>query len=255
MKFLIVDDEPLARVRMRKLLAEAKENAEIDDADCADEALKKILEDKPFAVFLDIQMPGKGGFEIVEEIADNSEKYKHKPFVVFVTAFDDYAIKAFEKNAVDYLLKPVDTERLAKTIEKLEYIQKTREPSDILYEKLRNLVENRQQVDYLQRIQVRVGDRTLLIPVGEIVRFESDEKYTAVYTTDNRYIIDATISYLEEKLDPSKFVRIQRANLVAINQIAEIRRSFPGRVSVILKDTAKTAVPVGRNYMDKLKNL
>jgi len=255
MKVLVVDDEPLARIRMRKLLLESGKELEIDEADGADKALEKITESKPFAVFLDIQMPGKGGFELIEDL----EKIPKEdiPYIIFVTAFDKYAIEAFKKNAIDYLLKPVEQDRLVQTLEKLEAFEHSNKHEsglDDLYKKLRDLIGNKSD-KYLQRLQVRVGDRTLLINTADIVRFESDEKYTAVYTNDNRYIIDTPIVDLESKLDPEAFIRVHRANLLAVNRIAEIRRQFPGKLSVVLNDSAKTVVPVGRNYADKVRDL
>ncbi len=255
MKVLIVDDEPLARVRMRKLLLESGKEMEIDEADGADKALNKIKENKPFAVFLDIQMPGKSGFELVEDLAEIPRE--DIPHVIFATAFDEYAIKAFEKNAIDYLLKPIEQDRLLQTLEKLTLLEnskKNKNGSDDLYEKLMNLVKNKDE-KYLQRLQVKIGDRTLLINTADIVRFESDEKYTAVYANDNRYIIDTPIIDLESKLDPEAFIRVHRANLVAVSRIAEIRRQFPGKLTVILNDSAKTVIPVGRNYVDKVRDL
>jgi len=255
MKVLVVDDEPLARIRMRKLLLESGKNLEIDEADGSDKALEKIMESKPFAVFLDIQMPGKGGFEFIEDL----EKIPKEdiPYIIFVTAFDKYAIEAFKKNAIDYLLKPVEQDRLTQTLEKLAAFENSNKHDsgiDDLYKKLRDLIGNKSD-KYLQRLQVRVGDRTLLINTADIVRFESDEKYTAVYTNDNRYIIDTPIVDLESKLDPEAFIRVHRANLLAVNRISEIRRQFPGKLSVVLNDSAKTIVPVGRNYADKVRDL
>jgi two-component system LytT family response regulator len=253
MKVLIVDDEPLARVRMRKLLLECDNGLEIDDAENADMALGKIRENKPFAVFLDIQMPGKGGFELLEDLCKIPKE--DVPHIVFATAFDEYAIKAFEKIAIDYILKPVKKERLQQTLEKLAILEKKHDKgADNLYEKLKDLIENKSE-KYLQRLHVKIGDRTLLINAADIVRFESDEKYTAVYTADNRYIIDTPMIELENKLDPAAFIRVHRANLIAVKRIAEIRRQFYGKLAVILNDTAKTIIPVGRNYVDKVKGL
>jgi two-component system LytT family response regulator len=255
MKVLIVDDEPLARVRMRKLLLAYNSDLEIDEAESADMAFGKIKENKPFAVFLDIQMPGKGGFELIEDLSEIPEE--DIPHIVFATAFDEYAIKAFEKNAIDYLLKPVEQNRLVQTLEKLTALENSKKHgsgADNLYEKLKKLIEDKNE-KYLQRLHVKIGDRTLLINTADIMRFESDEKYTAVYANDTRYIIDTPIVDLESKLQPGAFIRVHRANLIAVNRIAEIRRQFPGKLTVVLNDSAKTAVPVGRNYVDKVKNL
>ena len=249
MKVLIVDDEPLARVRMRKLLQESGKDLEIYEAESADAALVKIEENNPFAVFLDIQMPKKGGFELIEDLV---KKEKKIPYIIFATAFDEYAIKAFEKNALDYLLKPVEQDRLLQTLDKLFALEK----SDFgnFYEKLENLIAGKTE-KYPQRLHVKIGDRILLINVSDIIRFESDEKYTAVYTNDARYIIDTSMIDLENKLNPQDFIRVHRANLIAINKIAEIRRQFPGKLTVVLNDSAKTVIPVGRNYVDKVREL
>lgn len=255
MKVLVVDDEPLARVRMRKLLQESGKELEIDEADGADKALQKIIENKPFAMFLDIQMPGKNGFELLEDLHKNLKE--NIPNIIFVTAFDEYAIKAFEKNAIDYLLKPVEQDRLLQTLEKLFILESQKNPeekSDALYEKLKFLIDNAGD-KYVQRLQIKIGDRTLLINTNDIIRFESDEKYTAVYTNDNRYIIDTPIIDLESKLDPKFFVRVHRAHLVSVSRISEIKRQFPGKLAVILNDNAKTIIPVGRNYTDRVREL
>jgi two-component system LytT family response regulator len=256
MKVLIIDDEPLARVRMRKLLLACGKELEIDEAESADKAFRKILENKPFAIFLDIQMPGKGGFELVEDLS--KIQAQDIPRIIFATAFDEYAIKAFEKNAIDYLLKPVEQDRLKQTVEKLfalENSKKRDNSSANLYEKLKSLIEDRDDSKYAQKLRVKIGDRTLLINISDIVRFESDEKYTTVYTNDNRYVIDTPIVDLESKLPPKLFLRVHRANLVAVDRITEIRRVFPGKISVVLNDSAKTIVPVGRSYADRVKEL
>lgn len=256
MKVLVVDDEPLARVRMRKLLLACSDKLEIDEAENADKAFQKISENKPFAVFLDIQMPGKGGFELLEDLA--SIPAENLPHIIFATAFDEYAIKAFDKNAIDYLLKPVEQERLQQTIEKLFTLKDSKKQGDSsasLYEKLKTLIEERDEPKYFQKLRVKIGDRTLLINVEDVVRFESDEKYTTLYTNDNRYVIDIPIVDLENKLPPKQFLRIHRAHLVAMNRITEIRRIFPSKFSVVLNDAAKTVVPVGRSYADRIKEL
>jgi two-component system LytT family response regulator len=256
MKVLVVDDEPLARVRMRKLLSECGKELEIDEAESADKALAKIMENKPFAVFLDIQMPGKGGFELIEDLSKIPPE--ELPYIIFATAFDEYAIKAFEKNAIDYLLKPVEQERMQQTVEKLFSLDNSKKQGGgaaDLYEKLKNLIDSKDDSKYLQKLKVKIGDRTLLVNISDIVRFESDEKYTTVYTNDARHIIDIPLVDLESRLPPKLFLRVHRANLVAISRIVEIRRVFPGKISVILNDSAKTIVPVGRNYVERVRDL
>ncbi|MDR0517013.1 MAG: LytTR family DNA-binding domain-containing protein [Fibromonadaceae bacterium] len=256
MKVLVVDDEPLARVGMRKLLLACGKELEIDEAENADKAFAKIAENKPFAVFLDIQMPDKGGFELLEDLSKVSPE--ELPYIIFATAFDEYAIKAFEKNAIDYLLKPVELERLKQTVEKLFTLKNSKKQGDgpaELYEKLKSLIETKDDSKYLQKLKVKIGGRTLLINIADIVRFESDEKYTTVYTNDAHHIIDIPLIDLEHVLPPKLFLRVHRANLVAVSRIIEIRRLFPGKISVVLNDSAKTIVPVGRNYVERVKDL
>ncbi|MDR2580935.1 MAG: LytTR family DNA-binding domain-containing protein, partial [Fibromonadaceae bacterium] len=171
-------------------------------------------------------------------------------------AFDEYAIKAFEKNAIDYLLKPIEQERLLQTVEKLFILKNSKKNGDeSLYEKLKDLINGKDDSKYLQKLKIKIGDRTLLVNIEDIVRFESDEKYTIVYANNNRYTIDTPLTSLESQLPPKLFLRVHRANLVAISCITEIRRVALGKLSVVLNDSAKTMVPVGRNYVERVREL
>lgn len=246
---LIVDDEPLARARMRKLLEPfASRAVVVGEAGDGRQAVEMIRALKPDVVFLDIQMPGMTGFEVLAELPEDET-----PWIVFATAFDEYAVKAFEENAIDYLLKPIEPERLQLTIDKLERLDKG--AGNNFYEGLRRLVERTQGGSYMQRLQVKIGDRTLLVHVRDIIRFESDEKYTAVHTLESKYIIDTPLVDLEQKLDPQAFIRVHRAHLVAIAHIVEIQRQFGGKLRVLLDDKSHTAIAVSRNYVDKVKGL
>lgn len=246
---LIVDDEPLARIRMHKLLEPFTDRISIvGEAGDGRQAVEKIRSLKPDVVFLDIQMPGMTGFEVLAELSE-----EETPWIVFATAFDEYAVKAFEENAMDYLLKPIEPERLQQTLEKLEKFEKS--TGNNFYEGLRKLVERTQTGSYMQRLQVKIGDRTLLVHVRDIIRFESDEKYTAVHTLDSKYIIDTPLVELEQKLDPQEFIRVHRAHLVSIPHIIEIQRQFGGKLRILLDDKAHTAIAVSRNYIDKVRGL
>ncbi|MBO4436676.1 MAG: LytTR family transcriptional regulator DNA-binding domain-containing protein [Fibrobacter sp.] len=251
---LIVDDEPLARMRMRSLLEKYSEDLEIiDEAGSGAQAISKINELTPDVVFLDIQMPDMDAFEVLKNVDEDV-----MPLIVFTTAYENFALRAYEENTVDYLLKPVEPERLEATMEKLRKrlpdIEATNQmPADFSWEKFRSLMAMGDQ--YLQRIQVKIGDRILLVNVDEIIRFHSEEKYTTVYTPTNQYIIDTPLVDLEKKLDPRQFVRVHRAHLVAIDYIAEIRKSDMSRLNVVLRDKEHTQILVSRNFVKTVRNL
>jgi two-component system LytT family response regulator len=189
----------------------------------------------------------------------NSLNEEEIPLVVFTTAFDDYALRAYEENTIDYLLKPIEDERLSLTMEKLRKQAKAQvsTENDLLssfsWDKFKQLVAAEQP--FLSRIQVRIGDRTILVNVDEVIRFQSEEKYTMAYTLTNQYLIDTPLVELEAKLNPQQFVRVHRAHLVAIDYIAEIHRAEAGRLCIILKDKAKTMISVSRNFVKRVRHL
>lgn len=251
---LIIDDEPLARMRIRSLLEKYSEDLEIvDEASSGSQAISKINELAPDVVFLDIQMPDMDAFEVLKNVDEDI-----MPLIVFTTAYENFALRAYEENTVDYLLKPVDPERLESTMEKLRKrlpdIEATNQmPADFSWEKFRSLMAMGDQ--YLQRVQVKIGDRILLVNVDEIIRFHSEEKYTTIYTPTNQYVIDTPLVDLEKKLDPRQFVRVHRAHLVAIDYIAEIRKTDSSRLNVILRDKDHTQILVSRNFVKTVRNL
>ncbi|MCF0215021.1 MAG: response regulator transcription factor [Fibrobacteraceae bacterium] len=251
---LIVDDEPLARMRMRSMLEPyASEFEVVGEAGSGEEAVQKIREESPDVVFLDIQMPDMNAFDVLQKINEDE-----MPLIVFTTAYENFALRAFEENTVDYLLKPIEEERLANTVEKLRkrlvsLDSESQIPLDFSWDKFRSMIDP--SGFFLQRVQVKIGDRILLVNVDEIIRFHSEEKYTTVYTPTNQYVIDTPLVDLEKKLDPRQFVRIHRAHLVAIDSIAEIRKSDASRLCVILNDKEKTQLLVSRNFVKKVRNL
>ena len=247
---LIVDDEELARLRMRKQLEPYASKVEIvGEAQDGVSALEKIRSLKPDLVFIDIQMPGMTGLEVIAQLKD-----EEIPWIVFATAFDEYAIKAFEESAMDYLLKPIEADRLAATMAKLERLSSKANPA--VMDTVRKLIEAQNPTaNYLQRIQVKIGDRTLLLNIEQTIRFEAEDKYTTVHTDESKYVIDTPLVELEARLDPAKFMRIHRAHLVNISRIAEIQRQFGGRLKVVLNDKSKSGLPVSRNFVDKVRAL
>ena len=250
---LVIDDEPLARKRMMQLLEPFSSEIEIlGEAGSGAQAVKMIHEMLPDVVFLDIQMPDMDAFEVLHSL-----RGEDMPLVIFTTAYDNFALKAFEENTVDYLLKPVDPERLATAIEKLRrmipQVDDTTVPPGFSWEKLCNLVD--MSVLYLQRLQVKVGDRIVFVNIDEVIRFHSEEKYTTVYTVSGQYVIDTPLVELEKKLDPRHFTRVHRSHIVAIDYIAECRKGDAGRMVMVLRDKAATQLVVSRSLVKKIRNL
>ena len=250
---LIVDDEPLARKRMISLLEPFSSEIEIlGEAGSGAQAVKMIHELLPDVVFLDIQMPDMDAFEVLHSLQSDEV-----PLVIFTTAYDNFALKAFEENTVDYLLKPVDSERLAVAIEKLRrqipQVDDTTVPPGFSWEKLCSLVD--MSALYLQRLQVKVGDRIVFVNIDEVIRFHSEEKYTTVYTVNGQYVIDTPLVELEKKLDPRHFTRVHRSHIVAIDYIAECRKGDAGRMVMVLRDKAATQLVVSRSLVKKIRTL
>lgn len=250
---LVIDDEPLARKRMMQLLEPFSSEIEIlGEAGSGAQAVKMIHEMLPDVVFLDIQMPDMDAFEVLHSL-----RGEDMPLVIFTTAYDNFALKAFEENTVDYLLKPVDPERLATAIEKLRrmipQVDDTTVPPGFSWEKLCNLVD--MSVLYLQRLQVKVGGRIVFVNIDEVIRFHSEEKYTTVYTVNGQYVIDTPLVELEKKLDPRHFTRVHRSHIVAIDYIAECRKGDAGRMVMVLRDKAATQLVVSRSLVKKIRNL
>lgn len=243
---IIVDDEELARKRLRRLLKKHDATVEIvGEASNGDEALETIASSHPDIIFLDVQMPGLNGFEVVRRLTD-------KPYIVFATAYDRYALQAFEENSVDYLLKPIEQARLDRTMDKIHR----------LFEHLSHPInENIERVlaqlsrESLKRLKVQVGEKIYLIDCADIAYFESKEKYTFLHTADKEYLIDTTLNDLESKLDPSNFIRIHRSHIVNVSFIRELVKWFAGRYKVRLKDKNVTELTVSRGYTDQIRRL
>lgn len=251
---LIIDDEPLARKRMMSLLEEYADEIDVmDEAENGEQAVSKIKSLRPDVVFLDIQMPDMDAFDVLHALEPTEV-----PLVIFTTAYDNFAVKAFEEKAVDYLLKPVEAERLDAAIAKLR--EKFPEddfdlpvPPDFSWEKFRNVVDLSNY--YLQRLQIRRGERVIFVNVEEVIRFQSEEKWTRVYTINDIYMMNTPLTELEKRLDPRQFVRVHRSSIVAIDYISEYRRNDDGRITLILRDKNNTELLVSRPLLKKLRDL
>jgi DNA-binding LytR/AlgR family response regulator len=254
---VIADDERLMREQLRSRLAEVWPELEIvAEAKNGREAVDAVAEHHPDLVFLDIRMPGMTGVEAAREIGDACH-------VVFITAYSEYAVEAFEQGAVDYVLKPADSERLALTVARLKK-RLGAKPADLgdLLEKLAAKLDlpaaaadpAQPKSRYLQWIQASMGQQIRMIPVAEVLFFTSDEKYTRVQTDTYEALIRKPIKELVEELDPEQFWQIHRATIVNVKAIAGISRDLRGRQLVQLRNYPQK-LEVSRNYTHLFKQM
>jgi two-component system, LytTR family, response regulator len=242
---VIVENEQRSLSRMKRLLAEFNRDVEVvGEAIDGAKAVDIIANLRPDLVFLDIDLPELNGFEVLQRLPT-------QPAVIFTTAFSQHALEAFKTYAVDYLLKPIDSEGLRRSLEKLRAMGFNHAQFGVALQKLLESTGSH----YLTRLACRVGDRTTLLKIGEILYFQSDNKYTSVYTANREYLIDTPLVALERELNPRDFVRIHRSALVNVSWIAEIRRSFNGKMTVVLRDAVGRELQASRSYVDNLKGL
>lgn len=252
---IIADDERLMREQLRARLAEVWPELEIvAEARNGEEAVIAVREHRPDLAFLDIRMPGKTGVEAARDIGDACH-------VVFITAYSEYAVEAFEQGAVDYVLKPAERERLELTIQRLRK-RIGAKPSDLsaLLDRLAARLEqpagaNAARSDtHLQWIQASMGQQLKMIPVSDVLFFTSDEKYTRVQTETYEALIRKPIKELVEELDPKQFWQIHRATIVNVKAIAGVTRDFRGRQLVQLKSHPEK-LEISRNYTHLFKQM
>jgi two-component system LytT family response regulator len=240
MTCIIVDDEELARNLLKEFLEVHDDVEVIGEADRGKEAVKMINEMKPDLVFLDVQMPGMDGFEVIE-------KLDHMPAIIFSTAYDQYALKAFEKNAVDYLLKPLDQERFNKAIDKI------RNRMGSSTDDLKALIETLKSGEeaYPKSLFVQKSEKYLNLNVEDITYLEASGDYTVVSTPDDQFLSSSGISRVEAKLNPEKFIRIHRSTIINLDHLKEIEKHFNGGLVVTMKNGKKFSV--SRTYTKKIK--
>ncbi|HEX8246737.1 MAG TPA: LytTR family DNA-binding domain-containing protein [Pyrinomonadaceae bacterium] len=242
----IIDDEPFARERVRRLLADDAEMEIVGEAGDGIEAVSLIKEKLPALVFLDVQMPGKDGFEVLAELAP-----EETPVVVFLTAFDRYAVKAFEAAALDYLLKPFDEERLKKAVARAKAQIQTAAAEQNQTEETGEFFKA--GTGYLERVLVKKGGRVYFFKTGEIEWIEAYGNYVRLHFEKATYLLRETISSLELQLDPSKFARVHRSGSVNLERIREMQAVFGGRAKIILASGAE--IIASRRYYRKLSKL
>lgn len=237
-KTIIVDDEPLARRNLRVLLERDPQIEILEECRNGREAIKAINTLAPDLIFLDIQMPEMDGFDVLAQVGP-----EHIQAIIFVTAFDQYALKAFDVHALDYLLKPFDDERFARALERAKSQIAAREINQ-LSERLLALLEEREterkgskhEERYLTRLMIKSSSRMMLLKVDEIDFIEADGNYAKLHTGRKTHLLREKMNDLEGRLDPAKFVRIHRSIIVNLERIKEMHPHFNGDYVVVLED-------------------
>jgi len=245
---VIVDDEPLARERLRTLLGE---QGDVDVvAECGDgrEAIRAVAAHSPDLLFLDVRMPGTDGFGVIDAIGE-----ERVPAVVFVTAYGEHALRAFEVRGLDYLLKPFDRERFAKTMERVRQHLARRGSAELRTQLLELIDGLRQEPRHPERFVVKTGGRVFFVGADEIDWVEADGNYVRLHVGSAAHLLRETMAHLEERLDPSRFVRVHRSSIVNLERVKEMQPWFNGEYVVILKDG--TRVVMSRGYRQKLAHL
>jgi two-component system, LytTR family, response regulator len=231
LRTVIVDDEPLARKRLRRLLEARDDVAIVGEAGDGKAACAIIDRERPDLVLLDIQMPGMSGFDVLRAL-------QWRPHVVFVTAYDEYAVRAFDEQALDYVLKPVEPERLARALER------ARAASDDRFDRILDAVARMRPSG--DRLAARQGAKISLVDPASICFVRAEDKYSVIYTTDQEHVLDRTIEDLERTLDPGVFLRIHRSAIVNLTFVRELVAVEGGRFKVLLRDARATALHASR---------
>jgi len=243
MRAYVVDDEQLAVERLVRLLQATGRVTMAGSATDPVAALEFLRAHDVDVLFLDIQMPGLTGFELLERL-------ERPPLVIFTTAFDRYALNAFDANSIDYLLKPIEPERLDRALDKAERMA---EPRPDVRALARELATHLAPGRKLERIASRVGERTTVLDVARITHFVSKDKLTFAVADDREHVVDFTLADLEGRLDPRRFARIHRATIVNVPLVQELFPAVDGGMLVRLKDAGKTELAVARDRVRELK--
>jgi len=239
----LVDDEPLALERLRRLLDQTGKVDIVGSTTVPEEAVAALKADPPDICFLDIQMPRLNGFDVLAQLP-------RQPIVIFTTAYDQYALRAFEVNSIDYLLKPIEPEALDRAIQKVLRLRESGgAPQPDLAALLRRVEETLRspQPDYPERIASRLGDRIWFLNLAEVTHFYSEDKLTYAVSEGKSYCVDHAITDLEKKLDPRKFFRIHRSTVVNLGWIKEVTSLPGGAWNVRLRDVKGTDLTVARD--------
>lgn len=246
-RVLVVDDEPLAREKIRGMAADDPELRIVGECTNGAEAIEAVQTIRPDLILLDVQMPEVGGFAVLEALKDEG-----LPPVIFITAYDHYAVKAFEVHALDYLLKPFDRERFRAAMERAKRQIRRENGSQLDARILAMLEQMREPQRYTERLVVKTGGRVFFLNTDEIDWIEAEGNYVSVHTGKKAYLLRETISSLESQLDPKEFVRIHRSAIVRLDRIKELQPWSHGEYHVILNDG--TQLTLSRSYREKLQS-
>jgi two-component system LytT family response regulator len=250
MRAFLVDDEALALKRLQRMLAGTKRVRVVGTSTDPVEAVPAILDAKPDILFLDIEMPGMTGFEMLTHL-------QPQPWVVFTTAYDRYALEAFGVNSLDYLLKPIEAAQLDRALDKIERLRGSAATPPGMTDLIERLTVAAagavRSPAYPDRVASKVGERIELIDLNQVTHFFASDKLTFAATAAKNYAVDYTIQELEQKLDPTRFVRVHRASLVNVDHVQELHSWFAGRMMVRLKDAKHTELAVSRDRIRALK--
>jgi two-component system LytT family response regulator len=247
LRVLIVDDEPVARRRIRRLLRADPAVDIVGEAADGAAAVRAIAEQQPDLVFLDVQMPELDGFGVLRQLGPN-----RIPGVVFVTAFDQYALRAFEVHAVDYLLKPFTRERLLDAVARVRETQERGERHDDP-RLLALLHELRERPRFLRRLPVHAGARIVLLEAEDIDWLQAADNYVVVHAGGREYLLRETLTRLERELDPHEFVRIHRSAMVRLDRVGDLLPTVHGDFRVTLKNGAQ--LTLSRNYRERVERV
>ncbi len=243
-KTILVDDETLARKLLKEYLQDFPDITIIAECKNGRQAIKAINENNPDLIFLDIRMPGIDGFEVLEHL-------EYMPHIIFTTAYGDYALKAFEVNAIDYLLKPFDRKRFSQAVQKA--INRKTESSVEIDRIVHVLQQFKESDGHPERIFIRIGRKIISLQINDIVWIEAEGNYTRLHTNEGNHLCNLSLNALENRLDPSLFVRVHRSYIIANNSIEHITGDGEGGFIAILKDRSK--IKVSRTYAAKFRNI
>ncbi|GAB3524116.1 LytR/AlgR family response regulator transcription factor [Emticicia fontis] len=248
MKTIIIEDEELAIKGLKNLLAEYYDFFDvIAVARNGEEGVEMVERHKPDLIFLDIEMPVFNGFEVLKRL-------KTMPLIVFTTAYDAFAVKAFEENSIDYLLKPIEKQRFDLTVERLKQ-KSTEKHTQIDFQKFALLLQTLETKKEIHSLTVKAGEKLLFISIAEIAYFFAEERYVFLNTLDGKqYLTNYTIQNLEEVL-PTAFVRVSRSAIINSKHILEAQRFFSGNYVILLKDTKRSKIETGRKYVENFIKL
>jgi two-component system LytT family response regulator len=246
LRALVVDDELLGRQIIREMLEDHPEVELVGECVNGFEAIKAIREHAPDLIFLDVEMPELNGFEVLEAL-----RTERMPLVIFVTAYDQYAVRAFEVHAFDYLLKPFDRERFETSLQRAKMQTARQKNGDYDQRILALLEELKAESKYLERLVIKAEGRVFFLDTEDIYWIEAEGNYVRVHNGKKTYLLRETVSSLESQLDPKKFLRIHRSAIVKIDRIQELQPWFHGEYRVILHNG--TQLTLSRNYRENLQ--